>query len=487
MIWIRRFVFYFFVIIYLIVCPSTIFYALGFYIKPGADYGIVKTGLIYLSSTPSGASVSINGLMYKEKTPVVIRNLMPGYYTVRVEAKGFRTWVEQVPVEAERASVVEKLLLLPENLKTREISDNKFDELIPVPRTSYLILSRDRKVNETQIYHLKKERFKKLSDFLAVDASSKIARWYLISKSESAVLQINNKDQVSYQAVSLAGKEPAKDLSSLISQTPDQILWEPGWEDHMVSVRGDSFDYLRSDKMHVHPQVAGNIHGLGVYNHLIYALRGDHTLATMSYEGKNEKVVLRDSYLGQLLFGEDQPYHIQIFPEDRMLFLGPRGNLLSNKLPHIFAPEKIRGYEIINHPKKLVVWTATQIGVIELEVEPDSGDFFERGPHIVWVYQEGRDIRRAFWVYEGAHIVFLDGNRAFFLDLETFSKAEPHLLFEVKNNSGITYSEDTGALYFLDPDRETLQQAALTPNHERSLIAFPTRQEKSVKRKMFSL
>ena len=44
----RRIFFYLFTAIYVVACPMTILYALGYLVKPGTEKGIVKRGLIYI-------------------------------------------------------------------------------------------------------------------------------------------------------------------------------------------------------------------------------------------------------------------------------------------------------------------------------------------------------------------------------------------------------------------------------------------------------
>ena len=79
----RKIIFYIFALIYLVVAPLTILYALGYIFSP-TQQTLVATGLISLSSEPPQAQVWLNGELLKEKTPVILRNLKPGPYTLRM-------------------------------------------------------------------------------------------------------------------------------------------------------------------------------------------------------------------------------------------------------------------------------------------------------------------------------------------------------------------------------------------------------------------
>ena len=70
----------------------TILYALGYILKPGMEQGLVKTGLIYISTVPSGASVYISNKRYTRRTPAILRDLTPGNYPIRISLKNHRSW-----------------------------------------------------------------------------------------------------------------------------------------------------------------------------------------------------------------------------------------------------------------------------------------------------------------------------------------------------------------------------------------------------------
>ena len=80
----RRTLFYTGVVLYLVSCPLTVLYALGYLVEPGADQRLVKTGLVAISTVPSGASVHIGKSRYTRITPTLLRDLLPGSYPIRL-------------------------------------------------------------------------------------------------------------------------------------------------------------------------------------------------------------------------------------------------------------------------------------------------------------------------------------------------------------------------------------------------------------------
>ncbi len=69
---------------------------------PPAPAAVVR-GTLIISSTPRGAAVALDGRPLGV-TPVTIRNLAPGHYTVRVSRRGYATEEREVVVSAERPS-----------------------------------------------------------------------------------------------------------------------------------------------------------------------------------------------------------------------------------------------------------------------------------------------------------------------------------------------------------------------------------------------
>ena len=115
-----------FVFLYLLVCPLVVGYALGYLFKPGSPQGIVKTGLIHLSTAPSGAIVTVEGRRFNEQTPTMIRNLLPGNYRVRDLLEDHKPWERVVSVEAGKAAVFEHILLFPNHSQPSRLLEGKY-------------------------------------------------------------------------------------------------------------------------------------------------------------------------------------------------------------------------------------------------------------------------------------------------------------------------------------------------------------------------
>ena len=74
---------------------------------------VYKTGIIFINSKPSGASIYINDILYNDLTPAQIENLNPGAYRVRVKREGFYPWEEELVVRPNMVTKADSIILFP--------------------------------------------------------------------------------------------------------------------------------------------------------------------------------------------------------------------------------------------------------------------------------------------------------------------------------------------------------------------------------------
>ncbi|MCX6730099.1 MAG: PEGA domain-containing protein [Candidatus Portnoybacteria bacterium] len=111
----RRIIFYLFVMIFIVVVPMIIFYALGY----NFDFEkktIVATGGIYLKSDPSRAEIYINDKL-KTTTNKLIKRLSPKIYNVKITKENFHPWEKNLIVQPNLVTKANNIILLPVNPK----------------------------------------------------------------------------------------------------------------------------------------------------------------------------------------------------------------------------------------------------------------------------------------------------------------------------------------------------------------------------------
>ena len=125
----RKIVFYIFAVFYLALCPLIVARMLGFVINP-ITYRLVKTGLVYLSTNPPEATVYVDGRLFHQKTPTIIRDLAPGNHFIRLELSDYKDWEKDVSIVAKKATVLANVLLIPEVWPIQQISKTPYRNIL---------------------------------------------------------------------------------------------------------------------------------------------------------------------------------------------------------------------------------------------------------------------------------------------------------------------------------------------------------------------
>jgi len=76
---------------------------------------LIHRGLIIVGTTPSGASISINGKAISQRTTYQ-QNFRRGWYNFTLTKTGYRTWTRRIESIPSEATLVQYILLLPQHL-----------------------------------------------------------------------------------------------------------------------------------------------------------------------------------------------------------------------------------------------------------------------------------------------------------------------------------------------------------------------------------
>ncbi len=460
----RKILFYFFAALYLVLCPLIIFYALGYIYAPRIDEGIVKTGLIHLESLPAGASIEIKGRPHAEKTPATVRDLWAGTYEVTLSKPGYRSWTRRVDVAAGRAAAFNKVLLLPQELTVETLIPRAFEDLLPVPSTSYLLLFQTKKTGDISVFDWKERSERPLLPRGSPYEETRVVRTYAMRKSQQVLLRVNEGDRTRYLWCSLDGKEPrVRDLSTFFAQgEPSDVRWEGHDPEYLFVLQGGGLTRLDLRKKKVRKNFMEGVRGFDLFRGKVFALRGC-TLARMDAEGEAGIVSLveKGDFMEDLFRGTGA-FRIDFISGRTLCFWGPQGEFITNDLPYQFVAGGLQGYEPDENGRKIVLWQHARLGVLDFTKATRRKELFERGPEIDWVYEGAKDIGRAYFVYDTSHVLFCHRDGVSLVPVGQ-EGATPNFLVKVLEKSGIFYSERTGRLYYLEPERGYLTAAEVLP------------------------
>ena len=473
MVALRRIAFGVFFIIYVTVCPATILYALGYSIDPRGPR-LVKTGLIYLVTTPPGAEVRLDGKATGRLTPALLANLRPGDHLVELSLEGHRTWSDEVPVEAEKAAVFERVLLSPEHRTVEKLLAGPFEGLYPSGNGDVLLLVPEKTGHKPLLYDLKKNRVfsagpsELWSGVLGIDS--------VVTVKESPLLVIRARTPAgpSWLGLDLHGDEPlAADWTDLVGKGPAVIAWDNRNDDVLFVYREGTLFRVLVREREVREMPRKRIRGFGVEGKRLYVLGEDLDFTASDFRGVPKEVLFHDPALGEVLFGDKSFFRVYFPTESTAIFWGERGELVASRLPYRFAQEGIKGFEWDPTNGRLLVWQTDKLGVIDFARKSEAEkSFFERASKLTWIHRGIRGLEEAFWVHRGSHILLHGDGRVRLVDLETYGRPKIEDLVSVRPDAKCFWSEKEGKLAYLAENGD-LEALEIVPKKKLLELPFP--------------
>ncbi|MFC1479978.1 PEGA domain-containing protein [Candidatus Omnitrophota bacterium] len=473
----RKLFFYIFAAIYVVFCPLMVLYSLGFIYKPGVKGGVAETGLIYLATAPAGATIYMKDSQYEQNTPTAIQELLPGEYSIKLTLDGYKPWAQTVPVEAKKATVLDKVLLLPLEWQEKTVLEGKFQDILVVRGTDFFLLKNGPALKDILVCSYKDGKAWPLVKPESTFSGAKIVSYFMVEKSSVCLFHVEAAQGDRFLRVELKEDEnTTEDLTGLFQQPPQHIEWTPQQEEDLFVFQQGYLNKLDATSGAVYPEYIQNVRGYGLLDGEIYVLREDNIFLKMDYDKNNEKTLLDEPALGESIFGQKGLFQVKVLSEEIILFLGAGGKLLANRLPYRFVEQGVKGIQFYSQLERVLIWKKDRIGVLDFSTEKTKEVEFEKGPSLTWVYDGGKNIEQCFWVYEASHILFRDGSDLFLVELEEYGKVTLNHLFAIKNGSTIYYSEDTGEVFFLEAASNALLSVEIVPVKE--LLPKPLTEKK---------
>ncbi len=481
----RKILFYILVAVYLVLCPLTILYALGYVLKPGTEHGITKTGLLSLSTVPPGATIYVGRSRYTEPTPAVLHDLLPGSYEISLWLKGYAPWSRRVPVEKKQATVLEHILLLPDPLVPRQLLPSAFDQFIPLPGSPLLVVADGPRLGDCALYNWKQQEGRPLLASDSSWASARLLTSWTMPKSTVIVARVDTRDGVRMLWLDVKEKpvQPV-DLTDLVRERPDMVLWHP-WERHRVFLlREGRLSRIDVTSRAMAPNLLDHVQALGFVGRALYALTEASALFRIETDGRAKAVGMEEPAFVRAL--RDLRGHVEMAAadEDLLLFRGDGGGLAISRPPYRLTEQAVRGVQWSEDHERVLCWQRDRIGVIEPSDELAPGptatvrelaqDFALRAYRtmprtlpgrlriegsespetpvaLTWIYASGHAIEQAYWVYRDAYVLFRDEDQVFLLERPLIGTPRAMPLVRVHRRTEIAYNDESGMLYYLDP------------------------------------
>ena len=439
-------------------CPLLILYSLGYILKPGTEHGIAKTGLIYLSTLPSGATVYLEDKRFTEKTPVFLQGLLPGKYRVTVFLKGYRPWIHTISVRAEQAAVFDKILLVPKEWNCQYLAEEEFDNLIPLNDRRYLLLTNGPLLEDFYFYDFRKKILSPLTpdDFRFDDAH--VVSYLTARRSEQLLIdaQLGLWGEEGFFWVDPSTKEKIKDITPFFADKPQFVDWDIRQPEKLFSFKNGTLSRVDLDSGEADPKFAESVRGYGLFGEKLYVLDQALGLQKMELDGKNREIISTHPFGPELTDTKDF-LRIKVFPKNKIFFIGRRGELWSNEFPNPLVPGGVLDMQQDPTTQKILVYREDSLGILE----PKSAS-------IRWLVLKAAKITQAFWVYGGSHVLFRDGDKVALIELAEHTAMEAQEFLQVKRGSSILYVEKSGRLYYLEKKSGRFCAIDLMSHHDRT-------------------
>lgn len=463
----RKVLFYTFILIFLVLCPLVILYSLGYIFHPQKKE-VFQTGSIYLASTPSGAYVYLGGKRYKYRTPTSITGLIPGQYQVSVRLKNYRPWNRQITIEPGKALTFKNILLLPKMFERVNLSPtNTYVYLRPLAGTNYFILQKGSRLKDFYVYNWEKNILKPIIQGKSNRKSFNIDSVFTGNKSNIIIIYGGSFWNKKYFVVEVDKKKcQLIPITNLFLKRPDLIIWNGDDLNNVFAVFGDTVSRLNLHNVSVYPKYFTNVKGFGVFRKHLYILDKNNIISKTTLDKKKKTVLFKDKNLSKYLFKNSRFYTIKSLKNNILLFYGNRGDLIVTIPPYRICNRGVVGISYNGPDNKLLYWTKNSIWIADFKIKNKKNSLFKESVQLRKVYEKGTDISQCFWVYDGAYVLFKDGDQVYLLELNQDVGYHKESIVKVKEKTAIFYTDKIGFLYYIDP-RGYLFTLRILPERER--------------------
>lgn len=459
----RRVVFYVFVLLYALIAPLVILSALGYMFIP-KEQEVVKTGLISLATTPSGATVYLGKSRYTQKTPAVIRDLLPGEYRVKITHPGYKAWEAPVRVRGGKASSFERILLIPEAWKQQTLRAEPFTHLMPLAGTPFLLAAKSDKIGDFSVYDWKEEAVWQIVPPFYMYRGARVVNRAEVEGSPAVVFFLQTQKERKVLWIRLRKeKNRIIDISNLCTDDPVLVIWDPDDTSRLFSLdREGSVSRIDIAAQAVYPRYEDNSRGMGVFGRHAYVLKNDNSLQRIRPE-KSPSGITKDELFNSAL--SEMKGLVRIFPaaDSLIFFLDAAGRLVCSRFPYLLEENGIRGIQYARDKKRLLIWGKDKIGIADFAAFSREEDFSEIYATAAWVYEDGRNIRQCFWAHDASCVLFLDSDDVFLLEPLPDNGVHVSYVATIKKDSRVGFEEESARMFFLERGTGYLSSIDIMP------------------------
>lgn len=240
----RGFLFYLSVAVFFLGLPPILSFALGYKFNPHT-FKFTQTGIVSLKTQPEGASVYLDGKLLVEKTPVTINELLPGFYSLKLELQDYYPWITKVSVGPRKVTRFEKIILFPRRPDIKHLNQERVSSfwLDKENNRAYYFNQEDNIVYQS---NLDGEKFEEIGSLpanfnyspLDLKVSPDKEKMLLFNAHQILILSLEPRGGLSYSQPPVILEYPGQKI--------DKIFWHSD-SYHLILVADKSIEVLEAE------------------------------------------------------------------------------------------------------------------------------------------------------------------------------------------------------------------------------------------------
>jgi hypothetical protein len=455
---IRKPLFIAFLLLYVLVLPFLLTYALGYDLLAVARGRLIRTGGVFVASTPPRALLSIDDKPSTWRTPVSIISLRAGPHRVALSLEGFRPWARTVTVRPGEVTIVEDALLIPDTWQRRSISRDAYTELVPTLCGPYLLFRKGQRLRDLHVFGLREEKMAVPRVAPALNANAPILALHTVQGSSTFFIEVGPAARrrvllarIDWPEISL------RDVTRLFPAPLDRMEWEGADPEEVFVSRGGRLDVVALGSRKSRVLAAGNV-GFGLAGKDVYVLDDAMSLWKLdAREGTRQPVHDFDALLAE--FSGRRDVRIDLPGAGFLSLLGADGGFAAGRKEGWFTSDAVRGFQAAPWTDKVLFWQKDAMAIADLHPEvakpaaarPAAG----RSPtartavQIRWM-GSSNPIEQAWFVYGVSHVLYRAGNDLILRAPLAGSSDLTTWIGKVRDGTNAVFSEESGRLYFIE-------------------------------------